>query len=199
MSILLCDVDGVLANTVEFMLEKLKSIFPNELWLNFEDITNYYLDNNFKTKFQQQAFKALFSKSSFWENIPVKEGAIEAINVLRNKHTILFVSKPDLKCKDWCYIRTNWLKEYFNAKYDEIILTTEKKYVMGSCMIDDSPLNLSNWFNFQSKINKFATPVVFDAPYNSDYWFKNRIYSWKEIDKIETLCDNIEKERKVLS
>jgi 5'(3')-deoxyribonucleotidase len=189
-SIILCDVDGVLTEFVPFLISEIRAILPDIKLPEYEDIKDYNIFDYFEKGKALNAVFSCMSRETFWNKMPIKKGAKEAIQKFRSKgHIVLFVTKPWYKCLGWVPTRLEFLQKHFGATEDHVIFTNCKEYVMGDVFIDDSSIHLERW----AKVNSNKKTFVFDAPYNKEYQQVNnqRVFAWKkDVDKILKMCDN---------
>lgn len=97
---------------------------------------------------KEEAKKAesLLEEDTFWRYLPVRPASITGIEKLRSKNCeIVFVTAPYKSCKTWADARRYWLKYYFDAKDDEIIITSRKDLVFGNVFIDDKISMVEKW------------------------------------------------------
>lgn len=76
--------------------------------------------------------------------IKPKEGAIEAVAVLRTFCDIFPVTSP-FHSPTWMYERTQWLGKLFDWKPREIVHTGSKHHVVADGLLDDNPLHVIDW------------------------------------------------------
>jgi 5'(3')-deoxyribonucleotidase len=109
----------------------------------------------------------------FMRGLKPVDGAVEGVKELhRQGHTILFVSNGS-NCPTSGHEKREWLRYYFSKtwRYAPLVLTYQKQYVRGDCLLDDRPSNLENLF-------PDCKPLLFDAPYNQNETRFERIYDW---------------------
>ena len=175
--IVLVDVDGVVAQFYQSMLlhtSKIASVrFANDAKLKevikYTDIFTYWCYNQMPEEHVQIA-NEVTSQDSFWRNLPEIPYAIEALNKLYDKHTIIFVTSPTERCSTWASARLAWLQEKFPwVTSDSLIITHAKSYIDGDVLIEDSADNLRKWNNQRIVRNNTCHQpqgFLFYAPYN---------------------------------
>lgn len=68
----------------------------------------------------------------------------------------------------------------FNAKNDEVIIAAQKRLVRGASFIDDKPESVRDW----AAVNGDYNAWLFDAPYNRNFTWANRLHGWSEVGRV---------------
>lgn len=186
---ILVDVDGVVADLVTLVLERVNKATNSSV--KYDDITKFYfLDPKHKilTKEQSEVARAAFSEPGLVESLSVIPGSQEGIQKLREHgHDIIWVTSPWKDSKTWCWERTRWLKEHFDAKSDDIIYASRKEKIPGKVFIDDRAKNVETW---QSKMGGAA--LLYDQPWNQDC-NKVKRFTWQSIDGLIWHLDTLDR------
>ena len=148
--IILCDVDGVLADFTTRAISLIRGIYGYE---KFEHDGTW----NFIPKHLENY---VFEKSNPI-SFDIFDGAVEAIGILRSYGQVLFVTSP-AHVLPWCYQRTQWLMDNFGAKESDVIFTSRKELIQGDILIEDSFSNASKF----KKANRKRQTVLIRRPYN---------------------------------
>jgi len=99
---------------------------------------------------------------------PVKN-SLEAVNILREKARIIFVTSVTIGCAGRKYV---WLKDHGYIDRLENYVEAKDKYLINyDYLIDDNYANIE----YSNKKNH-----LFSSPWNIKYDYPRRINSWKE-------------------
>ena len=93
-------------------------------------------------------------EEGFYRNLPVMEGAKEAIEALLNnsKFEVYVASKP-AKHSEYCASeKYEWIKEHFPRLYKKIVLICDKSLLRGHYLVDDNP---EKWEGFEGLVIGF--------------------------------------------
>ena len=175
---ILCDVDGVLADFTGALLDQCGTVVKPS------DINNWDLFSMLEPDCRAKAFKIL-QNSEFWRNLPVFPHAQEAVEDLRRKGRVLFVTSPwansttGWECHGWGYARAHWLREHFSTPSADLIIAYSKGYVRGDILIDDRFKNISEW----STMNPNGRAYLMRRPHNRDDSWEHEVvaadYGWE--------------------
>lgn len=93
-------------------------------------------------------------EKGFYRNMPVNEGAIEAVKALiaNPKLDVYIASKPCSNSPYCASEKYEWVKEHFPALYKKIFLTSNKNMLSGHTLVDDHP---DKWNDFNGEIIYF--------------------------------------------
>lgn len=138
-----CDVDGVLADFIGAACEMYWKPRPTRCSWHF------YRDWGMT----DEDFWACVSEAGemFATDLEVLPGAVELVESLRYEGHVRFLTAPWRHPEAWSG-RVKWLREHFQARFDEIILCPSKlKGMLARCgdqrniLIDDYEDNVSRW------------------------------------------------------
>ena len=175
MKSILLDVDGVTADFIGGLERALNHTFSPE------DLKEWDVLKKLEPSQREKALEAL-SGTSFWRNLPVKDGAKEGVRFLENMgYEITWVTSPWTSCEGWEAARRDWLDEHFGlgTQGHHYIPTSSKEKVVGDVFIDDKPENVKGWREAHPGKQAF----IFDAPYNKSFYGAPRL-TWGSIGSI---------------
>ncbi len=183
-SIVLCDVDGVLAQFDLAIINKVNPLITSQQILDLGNWDIFQLFNEEENK----VCNKILEDPQFWRDIPVLEAGQKAIEKLRQKDfEVVFLTSPWLSCKEWVDVRYKWLKKYFDGNRDNIIITNRKDLVFGDVFIDDKLENITKWNERWSKWDKCA--ILCETLSNSKNDWHSKIITrnnkWELIEKEE--------------
>lgn len=155
--IVLCDVDGVLAqwkkafryhlSQVDFHVEGINWISP-DLPL---------------TKAQREYAWLKMSERDVAYELDDFPGAIKGLDRIIEIADVYFVTAQVEMSPTWSYDRTNWLIKHFGVEQGEkIVLTHHKHLVGGDALIDDKEYNIKAW----KKAHPNGLAILWDHPHN---------------------------------
>ena len=172
---ILLDVDGVVA---DFTGHLLKLAAPR---LHPIDITDWNFFQ-FLTDNEARCARMLLDTSKFWETQPLIPGAEAGVAEFRAAgHDVVFVTSPWPSCKEWGYVRREWLKRHFGDAAP-VIVTGAKEYIEGGIFIDDRPETVRAW---RTAHGATGVALLFDAPYN----YEARLYEGgDDFDRCSWVC-----------
>jgi 5'(3')-deoxyribonucleotidase len=176
----LLDVDGILANFFDAAINTIEDFtgqsYPRDLFMEW-DIFSYFPDD------VKHKFFEVCNQPGWCLNIPVYEGAKEAVEVLREKYDLYIVTTPMNHSRNWVWEREAWLKRHFDIDPDRIVHTSAKYLCLGDVLIDDKPENISKWQKEHSK----GYGLLWDQPYNRVDDVGIRVCSWEQtLDFLKT-------------
>lgn len=154
MSIILCDLDGVVCGLHAEWLRRYNADFGDSLTL--ADITTWDMVPHVKPECGRRIYEYLHARD-LYDRIEPIAGAIDGVRRLRAAgHRVVFVTS----CVDgpMAMSKIAWLSRFdvFTSMAD-VVIAHDKSLVRGDLMIDDYPKNLDD----------FDGPaILFDAPYN---------------------------------
>ena len=137
------DVDNVIADFSELFISEFNRLTNKNLsrkdlkiW-NFKDAIN----NIYKGEINGEIANEILKDKSFFENLPLKEGALEGLRKLSENQDIDIVIVTALS-KDMIPIRDLWIKNHLNEFKLEVKYETKKDNVKMNYLIDDGVHNL---------------------------------------------------------
>jgi 5'-nucleotidase len=175
--IILIDQDGPLADFTAGFNSYWAKMFPGRLIISKERRKNFYLEEDYPEDLRPLIEKVFFVEG-FYRNLPVVEGAIEAIGeMIRAGFDVRICTSPRTRYENCVLEKYQWVENNFGHEFTKgMIMTRDKTLVKGDYLIDDKP-----------EIIGSASPewehLLFDYPYNQDAKNKRRINwkNWKDI------------------
>jgi len=156
------DCDGVLGDFTGHCLEKVRMM--GEPSPKTEDIIEYRIEKFLSPEQVQYMYSALKQKN-FWANLPLIPGAQDAIAEIKYfGFNVLYVTAAWGTCPDWQWLRADWLKRYFDANEDDIIICRKKGHILVDAMIDDYDKNIRDFVTKQPG----KTAFLMAQPWNSN-------------------------------
>jgi 5'(3')-deoxyribonucleotidase len=163
-SVVLLDVDGVLADFEQQLCNRLRSELG---WATAKSIINKIQQRtswDFKdilTSAENKIVWALLAEP-FAGDMPLIEGAKNLVSALTAYgHEILCVSSPWISNPTWEHDRRYWLKKHFGIGHRQFISTSVKHHVDGDVLIDDKPSHVETWTATRGKQG-----LLFGQPYS---------------------------------
>ena len=164
------DMDDVMADTTVKIIQQINTICQRSY--TYEQLMS--TDESIKQEF----YKFYLSNNhflhapGFFEDIPVKENAIDVIKSLHEVYEIFIVSAAtefpnSLKEKlDWMHVHFPFIT------WKNIVFCGHKHMIQADYLIDDHEKNLSTFT---------GTPLLFSAPHNLHIHEYERVNSWNDI------------------
>jgi 5'(3')-deoxyribonucleotidase len=175
--IVLCDVDGVLANFTDPILAHCNVLTGKSH--KFEDVKHYSIELLYPELGAHKVFEPVL-KQGFCLGIRPLPGAVDGIQALREHARVLIVTSPWYSSKFWHYERTQWLMSMFNIQPTDIIFTSQKHLVRGDSFIDDQVGHVGQW----AKANRFRPAFLWAQPYNEGAPLRHncvRVSNWDAV------------------
>lgn len=189
---ILIDVDGVVADLVTPVLERINK--ETNASIQYDDISSFYfLDTKHRilTKDQSEVARRAFSEPGLVESLSIIPGAQEGVQALReHNHEIIWVTSPWKDSKSWCYERTRWLAQNFDANSDDVIFCSKKERIPGNVFIDDRSKSVEEW----QKKNYSGVALLYDQPWNQEN-SKNKRFTWQSINGLLWHLDILDRKR----
>ncbi len=183
----LCDVDGVLADFVGFILDRIYARM--DLRLNHEDVDRWDI---FKSpKLEEACRKYTGLESSCYDDVKTVGaclsirpllGAREGIAKLQDVADVYFITSPFLS-PTWCDERSRWLAKHFGVHHTKVGHFHHKHIVSGDIMVDDKYDNLMAWKDHHPN----GTIVLWETPHNRGQTIISQCHAtnnWGELLKI---------------
>lgn len=175
----LIDCDGPLSDFVGLFIQKAKEIYDVDIDKN--QITTFNIEDC--TPITKEQFLHICGQKGFCYSIKPVDGAINAVNELKNIGCEVFCVTAPMLSDYWVVERIAWLKEYFGIDISHQVHTSAKYLICGDYFIDDNVGNVNLW----TKHND-GKAFLWNAPYNfaCDNFDGNvlRVNDWKTIINI---------------
>jgi 5'(3')-deoxyribonucleotidase len=170
--IFLCDVDGVLADFTTSLLKESGSK------LTVSDIDDWDCFSIMEPESRDLALNKILRDKEFWGNLPLLPHAQIAVEDMRRRGTVLFVTSPwanrtrGWECDGWGHARAHWLRRHFDASHEELIIAYSKQYVQGDFLIDDRFKNIKAYADH----NKYALAFFMRQNHNIKDEWENEVH-----------------------
>ena len=155
-AVMLCDVDGVLANFAELLMKVLYR--PIE---DAETITEYDLQKTLSPEEHERIVRLLEMPIAPLAMAP-HDDALRFVQAARaqNIQVLAMTSCP----LPWVASRTQWLAECFDFHSDEILFIPRdlKKLVRGDMLVEDHLPTVAEWIDLNPK----GSALLVDRPWN---------------------------------
>ncbi len=191
--IVLCDVDGVIADFTGAVLR-----LANDVCARRQEVPRPFTH----VDVDQWSFKdALQLTDTEWRHVVfgINEpgfaiglgsitGSTAAIMQLAKTTDLYFLTSPWYSSPTWCHERTDWLCNRFGKEQGrKVIHTSHKGLIRGDFLIDDKPGNINDWVREQLPRQRYDNrwqAFLWDAPYNQDFHYALRVNSWEQIEEV---------------
>lgn len=136
------DVDGVLADFVTPTLDIVRRTAGIPMVL-----TDWHTWDLFDivSRDHEDAIYQEWCQPGFCESLPRYQGAVEAVQAIREVADVYFVTSPMVGSRFWMPERETWLRNHFGANHREIVFCAAKQIIVGDILIDDRPQNVGDW------------------------------------------------------
>jgi len=161
--IIAVDVDDVCADLVTEWLRLYNLDFKDNL--KREDITNWHIHEFVKPECGEKIYEYVETKS-IYDNVAQIKDSLKGVTILKTIGRVIFVTASTNGASGRKYL---WLKDngYIDSPKD-YIECLDKSLIKYDILIDDKYDNIKNSSN----------NILFDAPWNREHYYHNRILSW---------------------
>lgn len=181
--LVLLDVDGVLCDFMGPLVAEINV----QLGTTFkrEDVTCWNpRDALGLTNKQIDAVYDMTARAPGWcRTLEPYSGAVEGFHRLKEVANIHIVTTPFHTSKTWMSERTEWLKQYFDVKPEDITFTSRKEWISADYLVDDKAETCLQW-----DLQYHGVPILWDTPHNRQLqdngWCVSRVKSWDELMSI---------------
>jgi 5'(3')-deoxyribonucleotidase len=164
------DMDGVLADVETQLLEWYEK--ETGVALTKKDIEGKTEETAFP---QREVFRKFLYTPGFFRNLPVMEGAVEAVKELMEDYEIYIVSAA-MEFPLSLYEKHQWLAEHFPfISWKNIIFCGDKSIIDTDFLVDDHPKNLDYCK---------GKPLMFTAFHNVHLNHHQRVNHWSEVSAL---------------
>lgn len=163
MSIILLDVDGVVADFVGCALDVLQEETGRD-WKR-SDVTEWGFDSILATMKPPEVrrFWGAFRMPGVANGLDMFPGSVEGVEFLTDAgHNIVWVTAPMAGSPTWAFERACWLADRFPGT--PVVSTSHKQFIRGDFLVDDKPSNLTEWRG--GVPGSHGEGLLWDAPYN---------------------------------
>lgn len=189
MSVILLDIDGVVASFTDLALRCVKLV-SGRTHVE-DDLVEYDTCAALGIEAQRDWYDELIRSEGACRSMPPYPGAVDGVRALASwGHIIIPCTTPYKKSKFWHHERLEWIEAHLGAEIAaRTVFTSEKFRSRGDYLIDDKPSNLVDW----QAVNPFGNTIQFLRPWNSgDVGGRVVTSSW---DDLLTLISELELER----
>ena len=160
--VVLCDVDGVIADFASAVLETLMA--ETTIYHEVSGIKEYEIQKALKIPDDawNQVCSVIDTTRFAYNNIYTYPGA-GAVARLMKIADVYFVTKPWRGSDTWCADRVEWLCDHFGDVADKVIFTGHKHLIRADMFIDDHPETLRKWVHAQFEAGQ-------PMPYRAILW-----------------------------
>lgn len=176
MSVLLLDCDGILADFLQPLLDRVNE----ERGTAFQWTACDQWDIGAAFGLDWKDLGRIVETPGFCASLPVYPGAVEGVAALQATHDIYCVTSP-FSGPHWMAERTAWLKQHFGFDKSHVIHCYTKRLVFGDLLLDDKPETVREWADAWP-----GAALLWDAPWNqgADIGRGRRVRSWAEVGKV---------------
>lgn len=178
MSIILLDVDGLVADFVGCALDVLHEETGHD-WKR-EHVTEWGFDSILATMrpAEIRRFWGAFRMPGVAASLDMFPGSIEGVKLLTDAgHTVVWVTAPMAGSPTWAFERGCWLEDRWPGT--PVVSTAHKQLVVGDYLVDDKPQNLLEWGFGEG--GSCGVGLLWDAPYNRVTRVAARVHCWAEV------------------
>lgn len=185
--IVLCDVDGVIADFTQPILDFVNERCPDKEPATLEDVTQWSIRDALALTdaMWKSVVNDLIKVPGFCLGLNPYPGAIEGVKALAEVSDLYFVTSP-WDSQTWCYERSQWLRKHFGYTLgSKLIQTSHKHLVQGDILIEDKPSTIAPWLRYDAvSWYGFRKAILWDRPYNQE-WVKDhnryRVSLWDTV------------------
>ncbi len=191
--VLLCDVDGVVADLTQHILDIVQACFG--VTYTPEHITQYWVEKALHlTELQTKEMYERLDVAGTAMALRPYPKAISALKRLQKKTELVFLTSHLKSNATWVYDRDRWIESYFR-KPPPVIHTHHKEFVPGDIFVDDKYENISAW----KKAWPDGIAVLWDRPWNHREICsprnENEFIRYSDWEEVEKLVDLIAREK----
>ena len=187
--VVLVDMDGVIADFELGFQQAFSRTHPDLIPVPLDQRTKHYIGDDYikyNPSITTSELVELFFQPGFFRNLPVIEGAVQAVRMLEDNYTVFICTSPLRKYKNCVLEKFEWLEEHFGVDLtSKVVLTRDKTLVRGHVLIDDNP-------DIKGCMNPPWRHVLFSQPYNKQDKAEFRIEGWKDMPKLMDYINALE-------
>lgn len=157
--IILCDMDGVVADLMTPLLARYNKEFDDSL--TQECLTAWNVEQFCKPSARGRVSQ-LFNEEGMFYSAPVIPGAQEGILLMQELgFDVFFCTTPPVRSRFAVKEKAKWVDKHFpGVGAKKIIYTHHKGMVRGAALIDDKPENFNGFMGVR---------ILFSQPWNKDF------------------------------
>lgn len=165
--IVLCDFDGVIADTTGEVIRRYNMDYDDNL--TNDDIKDWYTHKFVKPACGKRVYRYYKTDDIYLDVKPI-EGALETIKKIREEHRLVIVTSGLSKGK------VKWMQRYGLIEDDfydpDLIFAHDKNLIQGDVLVDDRIENC------MSRVS-----ILFDQPWNRHAVLMGRAVGWEDVMK----------------
>ncbi len=172
--VLLCDMDGVMADSVGRAFEIIKQ--EQRINMCHSDVVDYWF--NYLPVRPHEVLDVM-RRPGFYTELDVITGAIPAINRLRENYDVRVCTAPMRGAQHCENEKREWLWRHFDKDFaDKAYVVEDKTKVPGHVLIDDNPdiSTTAEWI-----------PVLFDQAWNRHNKELPRMLGWSNLGVVDAI------------
>lgn len=177
--VVLCDVDGVVADFLTAFLKEVQQVTGVEH--SPEEITSYGIEEVLGLDaIVSREVQARVCVPGFAHTLKPYPEAVEGIKRVAEISEVYFVTSPFEGSSTWVADRQEWLTELFGREQAQMVVHTKHKHLIaGDYLIEDQLTTLKKWLLRWP----LKTGVVWDRPYNRrpESAFISRAHNWGDV------------------
>jgi 5'(3')-deoxyribonucleotidase len=162
------DMDEVLADPIHKFIQLYNRDHQLPLDLKIKDGTEFF--ENVPEEVSDKWF-GYINEKGFFSDLPVIEGAVEAVQKLQEKHEVYIVSAA-MEFRNSLEDKLDWLGAHFPFIDWRHIMFCGHKIVKADVMIDD---RIKNFVGFEGR------PLLFTSPHNLLITEYERVDNWQQV------------------
>jgi 5'(3')-deoxyribonucleotidase len=181
---IIIDVDNTICDTNQYFFYNCKVRFSrHDLIYDGESlsdyhITHWFVDNDLAEEIEALAMKEqIFNDVFYWESIPPKKDAIEVIERLNKKHTLLFATDAITIVNEAPLVgKKRWFKRFMPfVNMSQLVFIRNKSLLRADMIIEDQ---IDQVKDFKGEV------ILFNYSYNKDYKDCYRVTDWKMLEEL---------------
>lgn len=191
MTLLLCDVDGVLADFTGGVLEVLRERCARVC--TREQVTQWSIRRSLDlSDTEWRIVTRAIAEPKFARRLQATPAVSDLCDLMafRPEIDIQFVTSPWRGSPTWCHDRTEWLEHHFGQRQGRrVTFTAEKHQVAGDFFVDDNADAVAGWVRAQveRRAREPWQAFVWDAPYNRvEGTLGERVSSFADVLRVMT-------------
>lgn len=180
-TVILIDIDDVLTNMVVAWLKRIEEKYG--VHRDYEDIQNWDMQKAYPELTKEEIYSVLYEEE-FWDTVETKPDAIEYVRKLHEEGYQIYFCTASFCGNLEPKFKHTIERDFPYIKWENIILSSNKKMIIGDFLVDD---------NIDNLVDGVYKGILVDTPYNRslpDIYLKKkgitRVTNWKQIYDIIT-------------
>jgi len=180
MSVILVDMDDVLAQFEKAFLERWRDLYPQLPYVPLDQRAVFSIEKQYAAEHRDKIHGIIRAPGFFLGLEPVP-GGLEAMRRMSDAgHSVFICTSPVSDCVTCPMEKTEWVFRHLGPDFvKRLILSGDKSMVRGDFLIDDRPdadtagVMMPIWEH-----------VLFDCPYNRQVAGKRRLTDWPDWPRV---------------